>query len=66
VLAAGAAAAVLARALPDMPPLAGFLARGAGAVAAYAGVLWWLGFFRPTERAFVREMTHRLWHKAVA
>jgi O-antigen/teichoic acid export membrane protein len=60
VAVAGIAAALIAQALPDMPPLAGFLARGTTAVAVYVTVLWMTGFFRPTERAFLREIAQRL------
>ena len=59
VVLAGVGATVAARALPAMPPLAGFLARGTTTVLAYAGLLWMTGFFRATERAFLREMIGR-------
>ncbi len=56
VLAAGVLAALAGLWLPAMPPLAGFLARGTTTTASFAAVLWMTGFFRPTERAFVREV----------
>jgi O-antigen/teichoic acid export membrane protein len=61
VLAAGAGATLLARFWPiDMPPLAGLILRGMTTVAAYLAALWMSGFFRPTERAFMREMIARM------
>ena len=60
VVVAGVSATVVARLLPDMPPLAGFLARGGTTVVVYLGLLWTSGFFRPTERAFARELMARL------
>jgi O-antigen/teichoic acid export membrane protein len=60
VLVAGVGGTWIASLLPsDLSPLAGFLARGSLTVAAYVGLLWASGFFRPTERAFVREMIAR-------
>jgi O-antigen/teichoic acid export membrane protein len=46
--------------LPAMPPIVGVLARGSTVVVLYGGLLWATGFFRPTERAFAREMIGRL------
>ena len=66
VAAAGAGAVVVGLALPDLTPLAGFLARGTATVLAYAALLWVSGFFRPTERAFMREMTVRLRRRPAA
>lgn len=66
VSAAGAGAALLALMLPDMPALAGFLARGTATVAAYTALLWMTGFFRPTERAFLQEMILRLRRRSPA
>jgi O-antigen/teichoic acid export membrane protein len=57
---AGAGAALVALSLPDMPALAGFLVRGLTTVVAYVGLLWLTGFFRATERAFIREMAARV------
>ena len=56
VVVAAVAAALVAVSLPDMPPLAGFLARGAATAGVYVGLLWITGFFRATERAFLREL----------
>jgi hypothetical protein len=43
-----------------MPPIAGLLARATTTVGVYAALLWLSGFFRPTERAFLRELIGRL------
>jgi O-antigen/teichoic acid export membrane protein len=64
VVAAGVIAAFAALALPDMTPLAGFLARGTATVGVYLAVLWATGFFRPSERAFLREMRMRMRRRA--
>lgn len=45
---------------PAMSPLAGLLARGSLTVIFYVALLWVTGFFRPTERAFMREMIARV------
>jgi O-antigen/teichoic acid export membrane protein len=67
VVLAGIVAAVVARwALPAMPALAGFLARGTTTVAVYVGLLWLSGFLRPTERAFLREVAARLRRRPAA
>jgi O-antigen/teichoic acid export membrane protein len=60
IVAAGVIAVLAARLLPAMPPLAGLLARGGVTVGAYAAVLWMTGFFRPTERAFMREALRKI------
>lgn len=60
VLAGGVAAVVGLRLLPPMAPWLGVLARGSATVLVYAVLLWVTGFFRPTERAFLREMIARL------
>ncbi|MCC7043924.1 MAG: oligosaccharide flippase family protein [Acidobacteria bacterium] len=60
VVGAGVLAAVVARALPDMPPAFGLLVRGATAVGIFAGLLGLSGFLRATERAFIREKWRRL------
>jgi O-antigen/teichoic acid export membrane protein len=60
VLAGSIAAFVGLRLLPPMTPWLGVLARGSTVVGLYAGLLWLTGFFRPTERAFLREMIGRL------
>ena len=57
--AAAVIAAVAARALPDMPPLAGLLARGALTTGLFLTLLWISGFLRATERAFLREQLER-------
>lgn len=59
VAAAGVVAAIGARLLPEMPPLAGLLARGAATAGLFVGLLWITGFLRATERAFVREQLAR-------
>jgi len=64
VAAAIVAAACALWLVPPMPPLAGFLTRGSVTVAAFAGLLWGSGFFRPTERAFLREQIDRFRHRA--
>jgi O-antigen/teichoic acid export membrane protein len=66
VAAAGSAAALLARMLPEMPALAGFLARGTTTIAVYAALLWLTGFFRTTERALLLELISRLWRRSPA
>jgi O-antigen/teichoic acid export membrane protein len=61
VVIAGVLSALVALwAVPDMPPMAGLLVRGAVTVLVYVGLLVATGFFRPTERAFLREMIARL------
>lgn len=59
VVLAGVGATLAAQALPDMAPFVGFLARGTTTAAAYGGLLWITGFFRASERAFLREMAAR-------
>jgi O-antigen/teichoic acid export membrane protein len=59
IAAAGAGAALLARLLPELPPLAGLFARGTMTVAAYLAFLWITGFFRASERAFLKEIVLR-------
>jgi O-antigen/teichoic acid export membrane protein len=60
VVGAGVLAALVARALPDMAPLVGLVARGATSVVVFTGLLWLSGFLRATERAFLREKWRRL------
>jgi O-antigen/teichoic acid export membrane protein len=60
VLGAAAVAMIAGIMLPDMPPLAGLLARGASVVAVFAGLLWLTGFLRPTERAILGGVARRL------
>jgi O-antigen/teichoic acid export membrane protein len=60
VVAAAAVAAWVALMLPAMPAWIGVLARGSATVLVYSGLLYASGFFRPTERAFAREMIGRL------
>jgi O-antigen/teichoic acid export membrane protein len=60
IVAAGVVAAFVAQALPEMPALAGLMARGSATVAVFAGLLWVSGFMRATERAFLREKWRRL------
>lgn len=59
VVLAALAAAVAALALPPLGALAGFLTRGAVTVVVFAALLWATGFFRATERAFLREIIGR-------
>jgi O-antigen/teichoic acid export membrane protein len=56
-----AAAGVLAAAtlIPEVPPLAGFLARGTLTVLVFAGVLWMTGFLRQSERAVIADLERR-------
>jgi O-antigen/teichoic acid export membrane protein len=49
IAAAALLAAVAARLLPDMPPAAGVLARGATVVAVFSGLLWTIGALHPEE-----------------
>ena len=66
VIAAGVvAAAVPVWTMPEMTPLVGVMARGSLTVAVFAGLLWLSGFFRPTERAFLRETLARLRSRGV-
>lgn len=61
VVVAGLGAALLARwAVPSMAPLAGLVVRGGTAVIAYALMLWWSGFLRPSERAYLVELVTRV------
>jgi len=60
ILAGGVATLAAVRFIPELPPVASLLVRGAAVVAIYAGLLWATGFFRPTELRFLREMTLRL------
>jgi O-antigen/teichoic acid export membrane protein len=53
VILAGVAAAAAGWWLPDMPAIAGVLARGTATVAVFLGLLWVGGFLRPTERAWL-------------
>lgn len=59
IVAAGVMAAVAARALPHMHPVAGLILRGITTVAVFVGLLWVTGFLRATERAFLREQLVR-------
>lgn len=59
VVASGIIAAALARALPDLPPAAGLIVRGATTVAVFVGLLWASGFLRASERAFLSERLAR-------
>jgi O-antigen/teichoic acid export membrane protein len=65
VLAAGVVAALAGLALPALPPWLGLLARGVTTTVAFAGMLMITGFFRPTERAFLRELRHRARRRAL-
>ncbi len=64
VLAGVIAAVVAVWVLPAMPAVTGFFVRGTTTVGVYAALLWLSGFFRPTERAFVREMVTRFRRRA--
>jgi O-antigen/teichoic acid export membrane protein len=59
-LAALLAALVAMRLTPPLSPIPELLVRGTTTVAVYTGLLWLSGFFRPTERAFLREVMTRL------
>jgi O-antigen/teichoic acid export membrane protein len=60
VLGAAVLAVVLAVMLPDMPHLAGLLARGTSVVIVFVGLLWLTGFLRPSERAILGSVARRL------
>jgi len=60
IVVAGVAAAFAGLLLPSLRPIVGLLARGTLSVVVYAALLWSTGFFRPTERAFMREMIARV------
>ena len=66
IVAAGGLSAVAGLMLPALPPVAGLLARGTMTVISYVALLWASGFFRPTERAFVREMIARVRRRGAA
>jgi O-antigen/teichoic acid export membrane protein len=55
IVVSGVIAALTARSLPEMPALAGLVARGLTTVGVFTGLLWATGFLRATERAFLRE-----------
>jgi O-antigen/teichoic acid export membrane protein len=59
VLVAGLVAALAGLALPPLAPWLGLLARGLTTTIAFVAVLVVTGFFRPTERAFLRELRDR-------
>lgn len=59
ILAAGIVATLAAEALPAMAPWLGLLARGATTVVVFAACLFVTGFFRSSERAFLREVVAR-------
>jgi len=59
VIAAGVMAALAARMVPDMPPLAGLVVRGLTTVGVFVGLLGLSGFLRASERAFVCEQWQR-------
>jgi O-antigen/teichoic acid export membrane protein len=59
VVMAGVAAALVARWLPEMPPVVGLFVRGLTTVGVYVGLLWASGFLRATERAFLRRQLSR-------
>jgi hypothetical protein len=63
LVVAGALAAFAGRILPELPPLAGVLVRGLTTVVVFGGLLWILGFLRPTERAFLRQVVGRGWRR---
>jgi hypothetical protein len=57
-VAAGVAAAVLVpRLVPDLSPLAGLVVKSVAGLGVYLAVLLATGFFRPTERAFLHELS---------
>lgn len=54
LVVAGTIATLVGRwAIPDFPPLAGLVARGAAVVGTYALLLWATGFLRASERRFL-------------
>jgi len=53
-------AAVPLSVVPDLRPLAGVVVRGSVTVVVFAALLWASGFFRPSERAFLRATLARL------
>jgi O-antigen/teichoic acid export membrane protein len=59
ILLSGVAATLAAIALPAMPPWLGLLARGSTTVAVFAACLLATGFFRTSERDFLREVWTR-------
>jgi O-antigen/teichoic acid export membrane protein len=59
ILLSGVAATLAAIALPAMPPWLGLLARGSTTVAVFAACLLVTGFFRTSERDFLREVWTR-------
>jgi O-antigen/teichoic acid export membrane protein len=59
ILLSGIAAALAALALPPMPAWLGLLARGSTTVVVFAGCLFATGFFRASERDFLREIWMR-------
>jgi O-antigen/teichoic acid export membrane protein len=59
ILLSGIAAALAALALPPMPAWLGLLARGSTTVVVFAGCLFATGFFRASERDFLREIWTR-------
>ena len=59
VAAAGLIAALAGRALPEMTPWVGVIARGATVTASYASLLWMTGFFRREEIATLRRLRSR-------
>ena len=56
---AALAACLVARGLPDMPPIAGVLVRGSTVVALYAAVLAAAGFFRADELRALSSLRQR-------
>ena len=56
---AALAACLVARGLPDMPPIAGVLVRGITVVALYVAVLAAAGFFRADELRALRSLRQR-------
>ena len=61
VVTAGVLATVVVQHFaPEVSPLAGLVVKGTAVVVLYAALLAASGFFRPAERAFLRELALRL------
>lgn len=58
-VAAAMLAYAVARLLPDMPPLAGLLARGTAVIVVMGGMLWMAGFFSADELRWLNRLRQR-------
>ncbi len=60
LVVAGTIATLVGRwAIPDFPPVAGLVARGAAVAGTYALLLWATGFLRASERRFLLDALRR-------